>query len=565
MHVKVPMRDGTRLDATVYRPVKDAGPLPVIMMLTPYPDDTAHPSGAYFAAHGYIYASVAVRGRGDSEGSFDPFAHEAQDGYDTVEWLASQSWSNGKVGMFGGSYAGGDQWLTASTKPPHLVTIVPVASARGGENAPFIHNIYFAYDMQWLTFTSGKVLYNQTFDDEALWNGVYDRLFLDKAPFGKLDVYAGNTTTVFQDWLQHPTRDDYWKARDTTREQLAAIQIPILEITGQHDDAEVGALSLHAEHASAPGGSRAADYLVIGPWDHAGTRNPKQDVAAEAFGPENVPEHYERASLLDVLRLHREWYDYTMKGEALPGFLQKKFAYYVAGSKAECWKYADSIGAISSRSITFYLDATNGAQSLYQSGSLVPAQSGAHGGEWLSDPNDLSAATPSKAERSERLHGDGLIFHTAPFTEDTELDGRMDLRAWLSIDAPDTDLVVSLYLVNPDGKVHLLDQNMMRARYRHGLTHEEAIHENTPEEYRFDNGSFFAVRAQKGDRLRLIVGSLNDPSVEKNWNSMKPVLEQSGADARVAHIRLVQDARHPSTLAVPVGDSSLPCKASADW
>lgn len=419
--------------------------------------------------------------------------------------------------------------------------------------------------MQWLTLTSGKVLYLQAFSDDALWNGVNNRLFLNKAPFGKLDVYAGNMTTVFQDWLQHPAPDAYWKARSGIRERIAAIQIPLLEITGQHDDDQVGALSFHADYASGTVSSRAPDYLVIGPWDHAGTRAPKQDVGTDAFGPENVPEHYERASLLDLLRLHREWYDYTMKGGPLPGFLQKKFAFYVAGAKAECWKYADSMEAVSSKSRTFYLDATNGAQSLYQSGSLIPVPSDAHGGEWISDPNDLSAAAPSNAERSEQLHGNGLIFHTAPFTEDMDLAGRMNLRVWLSIDAPDTDLLVSLYLINPDGKVHPLDQNIMRARYRHGLSHEEAINQNTPEEYRFDNGNFFAIRAEKGDRLRLIVSSLNDPSMEKNWNSIKPVLEQSGPDARVAHIRLVQDTGHPSTLVVPVGDSSLPCKASADW
>lgn len=565
MHVKVPMRDGTHLDATVYRPVEDSGPLPVIVMMTPYPDYIGHPSGAYFAAHGYIYASVDVRGRGDSEGSFDPFAHDADDGYDTVEWLASQPWSNGKVGMFGGSYAGGDQWLTASTKPPHLVTIVPAASARAGVDFPFFHNIFETYAMQWLTLTSGKVLYLQAFTDDALWNGVNDRFFLDKVRFGKLDVYAGNTNTVFKDWIQHPTPDDYWEARGGTRGQIAAIQIPVLEITGQHDDDQEGALSFHTDYASGMAASRPPDYLVVGPWDHVGTRDPKQDVGTDNFGPENVSEHYERASLLDLLRLHREWYDYTMKGRPLPGFLQNKFAYYVGGVKAECWKYADSMEAISTKSMTFYLDGTDDARSVYQSGSLVPVQSGAHGGEWLSDPNDLSAATLSNAERSERLHGNGMIFHTTPFIEDKELDGRMDLRVWLSIDAPDTDLLVSLYLIKADGKVHPLDQNIMRARYRHGLLHEEAIHQNSPEEYRFDNGNFFAIRAEKGDRLRLIITSLNDPSMEKNWNSMKPVLEQSGADARVAHIHLVQDAKHPSMLTVLVGDLSLPCKASADW
>jgi predicted acyl esterase len=136
MEVRVPLRDGVNLNATVYRPDSLKDPLPVIFLFTPYPEDTTHPSGAYFAAHGYIYAVVDVRGRGDSEGVFDPFAHEGQDGYDIVEWFAKQPWCNGKVAMFGGSYAGGDQWLTAMMRPPHLTTIVPVASARGGADLP---------------------------------------------------------------------------------------------------------------------------------------------------------------------------------------------------------------------------------------------------------------------------------------------------------------------------------------------------------------------------------------------------------------------------------------------
>src|SRR5580698_6825514 len=141
MQVKIPLRDGVRLNATLYKPSPMTGKLPVIFMLSPYPDATSHPSGSYFARRGYIYAYVDVRGRGDSEGTFNPLAQEANDGYDVVEWFAKQPWSNGKVAMFGGSYAGGDQWQTAATHPPHLVTIAPVASVRAGVDFPISQNI----------------------------------------------------------------------------------------------------------------------------------------------------------------------------------------------------------------------------------------------------------------------------------------------------------------------------------------------------------------------------------------------------------------------------------------
>jgi hypothetical protein len=184
------------------------------------------------------------------------------------------------------------------------------------------------------------------------------------------------------------------------------------------------------------------------------------------------------------------------------------------------------------------------------------------GGEWVSDPNDLSAAAVTAAQPGADLHGNGLIFHSAPFSEVTEIDGRMDLKLWLSIDAPDTDLRANLYLVSPDGKSHPLTETMLRTRYRNSEEHPEPIHENQPEEYHFDPGHWFAVRAAKGSQLRLILGSLNDPSYEKNWNSMKPVAEQTGRDARVAHIRLLQSPEHASTLTLPLGDTGVSCESS---
>jgi uncharacterized protein len=557
MHVKIPLRDGAHLDATVYKPAPLPGPLPVIFMLSPYPDDTSHPSGAYFARNGYVYAYVDVRGRGDSEGVFHPLAQDGPDGYDVVEWFAKQPWCNGKVAMFGGSYAGGDQWQTAALHPPHLATIAPVASVRPGVDFPFQGNIKGAYDLQWLSLTSGKVLHSQVFADSTLWTNAAKRLYLAKAPFNQFDRFAGNTTTDFQLWLSHPEIDDFWKQIGLSREQVADVTQPTLVLTGSSDGDQLGTLSYYRDHITTSDHHALENYyLVIGPWDHPGTREPKQD-----FGGQ----HYGAASLLDVFRLHREWYDYTMKSGAKPAFLRKPVAYYVSGTGAECWKYADSLAAVSAKSQTYFLDATGGAGSIYHSGSLLPTADGAVGGSFVSDPNDLSAADSKDGQPGADLHGDGLIFHTAPFAKDTEIDGLPELRLWLSVDAPDTDLALELDLVDADGKSRFLTVGTMRARYRHSVEHGEPIHENQPEEYRIPGDFWFAIRAPQGSQLRLIVGALNSPYSEKNWNSMKPVAEQSGADARVAHIKLLQSPDHPSTLTLPLGDPAATCSASATW
>ena len=137
--VKIPMRDKVELNATLYFPKTSdgSGPkTPVIFTLTPYVSDTYHARGAYFASHGYVFALVDVRGRGNSGGDFEPFANEPRDGYDVVEWLAQQPYCDGKVAMWGGSYAGFDQWATAKEFPPHLATIVPAAAAHPGFDYP---------------------------------------------------------------------------------------------------------------------------------------------------------------------------------------------------------------------------------------------------------------------------------------------------------------------------------------------------------------------------------------------------------------------------------------------
>lgn len=188
--VRIPMRDGVKLDATVYRPQEQKTPLPVIFTLTPYIADSYLERATYFAKNGYVFALVDVRGRGNSEGRFEPFANEGHDGYDVVEWLAHQPWCDGKVTMWGGSYAGFDQWSTLKEFPPHLKTIVPAAAAHAGVDFPFFHNIFGPYHMQWLTFTSGVTGNTNLFGNFQFWTSKFTELYLKHLPFKGRDVSA---------------------------------------------------------------------------------------------------------------------------------------------------------------------------------------------------------------------------------------------------------------------------------------------------------------------------------------------------------------------------------------
>jgi putative CocE/NonD family hydrolase len=559
--VKIPLRDGVHLNATVYRPLHAAGRLPVILLLTPYPDNTDHPSGSYFARRGYVFAYVDVRGRGDSEGRFNPMAQEAQDGYDVVEWLARQSWSNGQVAMWGGSYPGYDQWATASLRPPHLKTIVPVASIRPAVDFPTSNGIMEADALQWLTLVSGRSLYSGLFSDDTFWRETTARAFEEKAPFDKLDEYAGNTSTVFQTWLAHPDFDGFWEPIYLAPERIAGIDLPVLEISGYRDDDEAASISFYRDHLQSKHPSALERfYLILGPWDHPGTRAPKARVWNEEFGA---------ASLLDMRKLQLEWYDWILRSGTKPEFLAQHVAYYVQGAGAECWKYADSLDTAAVRSQVLYLDSSGGAKSVFESGQLQSRSADAGADSFVSDPNDLTAAQSLRESEGKivlpagdpglDLHGNGVVYHSGPFQGDAELDGSIALHIWLKVDAPDTDLGYALYLITPDGKAHWLTSDRLRARYRHGLERAEAISSEEPEEYVLPAGRWFAQRVSKGSYLRLILEAVNLPEMQKNWNSMKPVSEQSGPDGRVATIHVLHDSNHPSRLILPLGDPAAAC------
>jgi len=551
--VKIPMRDGVKLNATVFAAHRQKEPVPVIFTFTPYIGDSYTDRAVYFAKHGYVYALVDVRGRGNSGGEFWPFENEGRDGYDVVEWLAKQPYCNGKVTMWGGSYAGFDQWTVLKEFPPHLATIVPAAAAHPGVDFPFQYNIFGPYDMQWLTFTSGVTSNANLFGSGSYWGAKAREMYLSHAAFQGYDKLAGNPSPVFQKWVAHPVPDPYYDAMVPSPEQYKKISVPILTITGHYDGDQPGAFTYYKRHMQyGTEEAKAKHYLIIGPWDHAGTRTPKAEVGGLKFGP---------ASVLDLNKLHTEWYDWAIKGGSKPQFLKKRVAYYVVG--AEEWKYADSLESISNAKMGFLLSSSGSAGDVFYSGRLVQFQTGIwpESDSWIYDPLDTrpGAAEPeddpspfTSQRGAMNLFGEGVVYHSDPFAEATEITGFAKLTLWLKMDVPDTDLDADLFEILPDGGSVSLTSATMRARYRESLREAKPVPAGATEKYVFDNFTFFSRRIAKGSRLRLIVGSINSTGTEKNYNGGGVVAAETAKDARTAHITLVHDVEHPSALEVPI-------------
>ena len=565
--VKIPMRDGTRLSATLYLPEGGDVPAPCLFDLTPYTGNRNHPRASLFAQHGFPVLVVDSRGRGNSEGTFAPFIQEAKDGFDIVEWVAKQPFCNGQVAMFGGSYEGCDQWATAKEFPPHLATIVPFVAAAPAIEFPMRNNITYPYVLRWLTLISGRTQQECIFDDQRFWRSQYYKCYVSGRPFREFDSLIGNPSEIFQTWISHEAQDSYWDAHLPSNDEYARLDLPILTVTGSYDSGQLGALHQYRMH-HVYGAPEAVDkhYLVIGPWDHRGAWNGslgnKPAVGGLQFGP---------ASLIDAVRLHIDWYNWAMRSGRRPDLLQRRVSYYVAG--AEKWRYADTLEGVTEFCKPLYLNSTGSASQIFASGSLQDCLQGSSADSYVYDPRDTSIAEvelrledpftllrpvfPTDDPTDQTLvyarEGKALFYHSAPFSEDTELSGFFKMVAWISIDQPDTDFMVAVYEITRDGRSILLTSDLMRARYRESLRKEKLVHSTEPLRYDFNRFTFISRQVKAGGRLRLVVGPISSIFFQRNCNSGAVVANDSIKYARPVKVTLWHDPDHPSALYVPYG------------
>jgi len=547
--VRIPLRDGVELSANLYLP-PDPPPAPALVALTPYTAQALHNVAMHFAAAGYPFVAVDVRGRGSSGGEFEPMINEGADGHDVVEWAARQSFCNGKVGMWGGSYCGYVQWMTAAQRPPSLATIVPAAAPYAGVDVPFRKNIPKPYFMQWLMYVSGKAGHDQIFADQAYWRRRFREWSESGTAFLELDEFLGLPSPTFRRWMSEPCRNAFWDAYNPTPAQYARIDIPVLTITGMCDADQPGALMHYREHLAHASASAAPHALLMGPWDHPGTREPKPDFLGIRAGP---------ASVLDLRQLHLEWYDWTLRDGPRPAFLADAVTYYVLG--ADEWRSTPSLAAASGPSRTLHLNSAQNPTGVASAGTLHPqSPEGRPADSYVYDPKDLRLASleegmdsESRADQRMVLAGEGrqLVYDSAPFERDTDVTGFFSLSAWISIDQPDTDFRAWIYELSADGSAILLSFDSLRARYRESAHEAKLVATDAPLRYDFDNFLFVSKRIAADSRLRLVIGPIHSIYAQRNHNSGKVVAEETFADARVVNVTLHHDAAHPSVLRVP--------------
>ena len=562
----IPMRDGVKLEAWIFKPAHLEGKAPAVLELTQYGiDGNAHQDFKTFVQRGYVFVQVEVRGRGRSGGnkSDNLGLQVGRDGRDTVEWIAAQPWSDGHVFMFGASFFGMTQWHTAAQLPPHLSGIAPYVPIYPGWDVPNTNGIPQAWSAVILGYVSGRTL-NDDFIRSDYWQKKMLGHYAHQAPFSTLDEdigiaqddwwmkdSRGRKLSFMKMWLEHVGDKAFNLAAEPKRAQFARMDFPVLTATGFYDDDQPGALHYYRRFLRYASPAEAARILlVMGPWDHLGTQHPGKVIEGLT-----IPD----SAVLDMDKLHADWYDWVLGRGPRPALLKDRVTYYLMGANE--WRHAHSLESASSgRSLALYLEDPAGTpRSLFHSGSLVSSKPGKEPpARIVDDPRTLPELAVAKYAADESLLSQfrayekaALVFHSAPLAHSVDVAGQMRLDLIVQADAPDFDLWAQVQLLRPDGSAVTLGEDIRRARFRAGFFRQELLQ---PDQvvtipFRFN---WTAWRIPAGARIRLVVMPLNSPEYQKNYNTGGRIGYEDPKKARVAHIELFHDASRASLLSLPL-------------
>jgi uncharacterized protein len=563
--VSMKTRDGVTLYADIYRPKAD-GKFPVILMRTPYDKSVSWAvSPAYqIAAHGYVVVVQDVRGRYTSEGEWYPFRHESDDGYDTVEWIAALPYSDGRVGMMGGSYVGATQMLTAIAHPPHLAGICPVVTASNyHENWTYQGGaLQQWFDQNWTTQlatnTLGRLIAKNT--DALLGAPVLPLTSYPAFNYTSLPAGADATAQLapyYLDWLAHPDYDSYWK-RWSIEEHFSDVRVPALHIGGWYDIFLGGTLRNYMgikEHGGTDAARKGQRLLVV-VGGHAGSGRRIGDVE---FGDE--------ALKFPSTNVIIDWYDYLFNG--MPnefavegsGAAGKPVHIFVMGENR--YRQESDWPPPESKPTRYFLHSGGSANSLRGNGGLsVTPPKNETPDKFTYDPAnpvrtiggslccDAEHYEPGpRDQRTAENRDDVLIYSSKPFAEDLEVTGPVTLELWVKSSAVDTDFTAKLADVSPDGFAMNLNDGILRMRYRNSPEKQELV--NPGQVYKITVDLWATSNVfKKGHIMRLDVSSSNFPRFDRNLNTGA---EQATSREFVSATNtILHDTEHPSALVIPV-------------
>ena len=523
-YLAAPMRDGVKLYGDLYRPARD-GKFPVLVVRTPYgvQRDGVHEALIKFAQNGYAVYVQDVRGRYESEGKWDPFRNEANDGYDTIEWAAKQPWSNGQVGLEGGSYLGHVQWRAATQSPPSLVTMFPaVASTNIYKNwltQGGAFRLSFNYGWGVVRMPNRIMLPQYWHTEKYSPTELRYETILRHLPLSDIDLQSGGHEVAhFRDWIKHQSYDKYWQSIGD-EEHFDKVKVPVHTSGGWFDIFLNGTLNgfTGVRRNGGTEKARRESKMIIGAWGHGASRK----FGDVDFGPSANRDLFER---------QLRWYNHYLKGE--DNGLDREPPVEIFYMGVNKWHYADDWPLPGTKFTPYYLGSAK---------ALSAAKSEAGGTDkYAYDPNNPvptlggnnCCGTPTlagpKDQRPIESRTDVLGYTGEVLQSPVAIAGPVKMKLFAATDGRDTDWMIRLVDVYPDGFAMNVAEGILRARFRNGVDKMELLQPNQVYEYEIDMAGTANV-FQPGHRIRVDITSSNFPQFDRNPNTG----EDLGASSRV--------------------------------
>jgi putative CocE/NonD family hydrolase len=470
------------------------------------------------ADRGYNIIYAFSRGIYLSKDEITPFEFEVEDVNEVIDWITKQTWSDGKVGMIGGSYDGFSQWAATKNLHPALKTIIPAASVGFGIDFPMFNNCFSPYMLRWLSYVKKKTDFD-IFNNEKKWVSVYNTYYNTGVAFNKLDSIYGKTNSVFQTWLKHPSFDSYWQSKLPYKRDFTKINIPVLTVTGYYDADQRGAMYYYDNHLKYNKNSN--HYFVIGPYGH-------NEAVSGAPSEEYKGYKIDSVANIDLKEISFQWFDYILKGQKKPEFLKDKVNYQVMGTNQ--WKSASSIDKISNKKLKLYLNKTKLKESKPNLDFISQTIDFRKREDTLQNFDDekILDSIINKADLKDKL-----VFESDAFDTSFEINGSITGKLKAVINKKDMDITISAYEKLPSGQyLKLSHEYYARASYTKDNTKRKLLSPGKIETIPVHNTFFTSRKIDKGSKLIIILGIRKSPDGQINYGTGKDVSEETIADAK---------------------------------